>query len=83
MLKSKLNNKKLIVGSYVCLFLFLELFHSFIGMYFDDYGNASLSYGYHADVLGMNWTLEDLGQWAHWIYFNFSGRIMCGSILNL
>lgn len=83
MLKSKLNNKKLIVGSYVCLFLIMELFHSFIGIYFDDYGNASLSYGYHADVVGMNWTLEDLGQWAHWIYFNFSGRIMCGSILNL
>lgn len=51
MLKSKLNNKKLIVGSYVCLFLIMELFHSFIGIYFDDYGNASLSYGYHADVV--------------------------------
>lgn len=83
MQESKLNNNKVILFCYIVLFVLLELFHSFIGIYFDDYGNASLSYGYDAGVSGMNWTLSDLGSWANWIYFNFSGRIMCGSLLNL
>ena len=83
MRENKLNNKVTIILCYSILFVILELFHSFVGMYFDDYGNASLSYGYDAGVAGMNWTMQDLGSWAKWIYLNFSGRIMCGSLLNV
>lgn len=56
-------------------------------LYFDDFGNASLSYGsdygFDVDVLGMNWGLADLLRWDKWIYCFFSGRILCGSILNI
>lgn len=82
MKKIKLNDKRVVVICYILLFGILGLFHSLIGLYFDDYGNASLSYGYDAGVTGMQWTLKDLASWAHWIYFNFSGRILCGSLLN-
>ena len=79
----KNNHRKIIYLLLVLLLIVLELFHSFIGLYYDDYGNASLSYGYDAGVSGINWTMSDLGSWASWIYMNFSGRILCGSLLNI
>ena len=80
----KKNNQKILIA-FACMFLLiiLELFHRYLGLYYDDYGNASLSYGYDAGVIGIDWGLKDLLSWAHWIYLNFSGRILCGSLLNL
>ena len=80
----KKNNQKILIGfAFIFLLLILELFHRYVGLYYDDYGNASLSYGYDAGVIGIEWSLKDLISWAHWIYLNFSGRILCGSLLNI
>lgn len=75
--------KQVVYFLVIMLFIIMEIFHSKIGLYFDDYGNASLSYGYDTQVVGMTWTIQDLFEWAKWIYMNFSGRILCGSLLNL
>lgn len=75
--------KQVVYFLVIMLFIIMEIFHSKIGLYFDDYGNASLSYGYDTQVIGMTWTFQDLLEWAKWIYMNFSGRILCGSLLNL
>lgn len=79
----RINNKYVTFFLITCLLILMEMFHSKLGLYYDDYGNASLSYGYDAMVSGLNWNMGDLWRWAKWIYTNFSGRILCGSILNI
>ena len=78
-----INDRRIIYISLILLLVALEIFHSFIGLYYDDYGNAALCYGYDANVNGTDWNLSNLTAWAGWIYMNFSGRIMCGSLLNV
>lgn len=56
--------------------------HRFVGIYFDDYGNASLSYGYNnPDIHGTNWGIKDLLSWAKWCYLNWGGRILYASTI--
>lgn len=82
-----LKNTWTIFAIFALLLFLLERFFWPVGLYFDDFGNASLSYGsdygFDVDVLGMNWGLADLLRWDKWIYCFFSGRILCGSILNI
>lgn len=67
----------------IVLFLFflgwIALFmqHMNIGMFFDDYGNASLSYGYEvAGIQGTNFGWSAIWEWAKWIYMNWGGRLV-------
>ena len=63
-------------------FVFLSIFilqyflSSVICMYFDDFGNASLSYSYVTpNVEGTNYSFSQLLEWASQIYNNWGGRI--------
>jgi len=44
-------------------------------MYFDDYGYASLSYGWTENKAGMGYKLQDMSKFLVWHYFNWGGRI--------
>ena len=77
--------KKYIKGheEIIVLFMFLlgwiALFiqHMNVGMFFDDYGNASLTYGYEVQgIKGTNFGLGAILEWAKWIYFNWGGRLI-------
>ena len=66
-----------LVLSFVTIFALLLLHHLNISMYFDDYGNASLSYSYVTpNVSGTNYTFAQLLEWAGNIYLNWGGRIL-------
>lgn len=67
----------------IVLFMFLlgwiALFmqHMNVGMFFDDYGNASLTYGYEVPgIKGTNFGWSAIWEWAKWIYFNWGGRLV-------
>lgn len=79
----KLRKKKVIL---IVMFLFLGIGilmqHLLVGMYFDDFGNASLSYGYDSSFInGTEYTFKDLLAWAKSIYLNWSGRILYALIM--
>lgn len=61
-----------------CLFaalIFLQHHYAFI--VFDDYGYASLSYGWTGNQSGMAYTLSDILGFLSWHYYNWGGRILC------
>ena len=59
----------------ICFFAFyLFMQHRLVGMYYDDFGNASLSYGYDSSsIIGTNYTIMDLAKWSKFIYLNWGG----------
>ncbi len=62
----------------------LVLQHRLVGLYYDDFGNTSLSYGYMAEgVEGTNWTVSDLLGWVRWCYFNWGGRVLYAAMFLL
>lgn len=77
-MKMKLSTRQLNI--FLLLLLgFAVLWHlqSYVGMYYDDYGNASLSYGFTVpDVEGTNYSLSQLFEWAKHCYLNWGGRIL-------
>lgn len=77
-MKLKLDKRQLNI--FLLLLLgFAVLWHlqSYVGMYYDDYGNASLSYGFTVPgVEGANYTLSQLLEWARHCYLNWGGRIL-------
>lgn len=73
--------KFLLAGICIMGLILLVIQHSLIGMYYDDYGNASLSYGYIANVNGTNWAVQDIIEWAKWCYNNWGGRILYASCI--
>lgn len=65
-----------------CVFaLFLLIIHQSVFMHFDDFGYASLSYGYTNNSKGMDWGILDLFQFLIWHYFNWGGRCLFFSFL--
>ncbi len=69
-------DKKFIISIFIIIFILLAFQHSVITMYFDDYGNASLSYSYLVkNVAGTNYNFSQLLTWADKIYNNWGGRI--------
>jgi len=79
----KVRKKKVIL---IVMFLFLGIGilmqHQLVGMYFDDFGNASLSYGYDSSFIdGTEYTFKELLAWAKNIYSNWSGRILYALIM--
>lgn len=73
-----LNNYKILtMMTFVLILIGFIMQFRLVGMYYDDYGNASLSYGYDSShIRGTDYTLNDLLTWAKWIYFNWSGRVL-------
>lgn len=50
--------------------------HKQVFLYFDDYGYASLSYGYNVGTSGLHYGLVDVLKYLGWHYFNWGGRIL-------
>ena len=70
------KNKSIII---IFLFIFMLIYFvsDVITLYFDDYGNGSLSYAYTVDnVKGTDFTVSQLFEWASQIYNNWGGRIL-------
>lgn len=71
-----------VICVFILLFILLVIQHSFLGLYYDDYGNASLSYGYDSSAIpGTNYTLNDLVNWSKYTYENWGGRILYALML--
>ncbi len=63
----------LLFGAYL---IGLILLHKQVFLYFDDYGYASLSYGYNVGTSGLHYGLVDVLKYLGWHYFNWGGRIL-------
>ena len=74
MKKEAINHK--IVFLFVIFMIFLYAQHQFVYLYFDDYGYASLSYGYTENTKGMNYSVLDAVKYMWWHYFNWGGRVL-------
>ncbi|WP_317913309.1 DUF6056 family protein [Carnobacterium maltaromaticum] len=71
------ENKKIIYSIFFMFLIYLIAQHSFIYMYFDDFGHASLSYGGSIEgVKGHSFTISQLFEWGEWYYFKWGGRIV-------
>lgn len=72
-----MKNKRKIVFFIVCLLFFCILIvqHQAVFLYHDDYGYASLTYGYGGNTHGMHWNIIDLLRFVKWHYFNWGGRV--------
>ena len=76
-IKNFINHNQSIILLFFIIYIFLLIQHSVMSMYFDDYGNASLSYGYSVKgVLGTNYNFFDMLKWSKYIYFNWGGRLI-------
>jgi len=63
--------------SFTILFILIYFQNGVVSMYFDDFGNASLSYAYDTpNVIGTNYTFNQLIEWATNIYQGWGGRIL-------
>ena len=63
------------------IFVLLFFVHHLIAMYFDDFGNASLSYGQNStEIIGTNYTFSNLIDWCTMIYKSWGGRILWASV---
>ena len=76
-IKDYIKKNKFTISLFVIIFILFYFISDVITMYFDDYGNASLSYGYLVkDVPGTHYTISQLLEWSNFIYNNWGGRIL-------
>ena len=76
-----IHSKVLVYSILVIVFCLLIYQHYHVFLYFDDYGNASLSYGVNIPgVEGTNWSISDLFTWMKWCYMNWGGRILYAAL---
>lgn len=75
-MKDKIILKKaaFIVGAIFACLIIIQ--HRYVFMCFDDYGYASLSYGWTGNTAGMDYGLNDIFQFLKWHYLNHGGRIL-------
>ena len=62
-----------------CLIIFFVLFqfHKLVGLYHDDYGNISLSYGTTSEnIAGSQFSIIDLLEYSKHLYLNWTGRVL-------
>ena len=77
---TKRNMAYILILGIFAFFLFMQ--YHLVGMYYDDFGNASLSYGYDSsNISGTDYTIKDLLEWAKYIYMNWGGRIIYALML--
>ncbi len=64
------------------IFIILFAMHHLLTMYFDDFGNASLSYNQTSEeIIGTNYSLSQLWDWCKMIYMTWGGRILWASVI--
>ena len=62
---------------FTIIFILLYGHHSLLHLYFDDFGNGAVSYGRPSpDIIGTNFTIPQLLDWAIFIYNGWGGRIL-------
>ncbi len=81
LLKKNSKNHILLIFMVILFEIFLFMQHRMVGMYFDDFGNASLSYAYDAGIDGTNYSIYNMLDWAAHIYMNWGGRVLYALIL--
>lgn len=64
----------LFMGIVFAFLIFIQ--HRYAFIFFDDYGYASLSYGWNENTSGMAYTLSDVFRFLKWHYFNWGGRVL-------
>lgn len=69
------RNILIIISFLFGLLILLE--HHYVFIVFDDYGYASLSYGWTENSAGMAYTMKDIWKFLSWHYFNWGGRVLC------
>ena len=57
-------------------FLYLYVQHQFVYLYFDDYGYASLSYGYTETHAPMDYSFMNVLRFLKWHYLEWGGRVL-------
>lgn len=83
-MSNKLKKNFPCIISYLIIFIILFIQHNVVHMYFDDYGNASLSYATVVkNVVKTNYSFKQLMNEAIFTYFNFGGRVLYGIIVTL
>ena len=70
------NKRRIAIGCCILFALLIWIQHSYVFMYFDDYGYASLSYGWTENSHGMDFSLKDILSYLKWHYMNWGGRIL-------
>lgn len=60
-------------GIFACLII---IQHQYVFICFDDYGYASLSYGWTENTAGMDYSLKDIFQFLKWHYLYHGGRVL-------
>lgn len=68
--------KRILLSISTLFILLIFIQHHFVGMCFDDYGYASLSYGWTENTAGMEYTFIELLKFLLWHYWNWGGRIL-------
>ena len=77
------NNYKYILTYFVIVIL-LYIHHKYVFMYYDDFGNASLSYSKEIEgVIGTNFNFSQLLESAIYTYNNYGGRVLYGMIASV
>lgn len=79
--KQKINDNLPYFLVFFVIFVILFAMHHLLAMYFDDFGNASLSYGQSSeDIIGTNYNFTQLWEWCKMIYMTWGGRILWASV---
>ncbi len=70
-------SQRIIWFIFAVYFLFLYKLHRQVFLYFDDYGYASLSYGFSVGTSGLQYGIGDIIEYLTWHYLNWGGRVLC------
>lgn len=59
------------------LLMFIAIYSQtrLVGLYFDDYGYATLSYGWDNSQVGLHYGIKEIIDYLTWHYFNWGGRV--------
>ena len=69
-------NRRIFYVIWSLFFVSLLVLHRAVFMHFDDFGYASLSYGFTGNLNGMSWNLKDFFNFMAWHYNNWGGRVL-------
>lgn len=74
--KHKIILKKMsfIIGAFFICLIMIQ--HRYVFICFDDYGYASLTYGWTENTAGMDYGMKEIFQFLKWHYLNHGGRIL-------
>lgn len=76
--KNKLKKIAFMIGAIFSCLIIIQ--HQYVVMSFDDYGYASLTYGWTGNTEGMDYTIKNIFQFLKWHYLNHGGRILYFSL---